>query len=104
MPRRTAIECALRLLAPGLPVHEFGAVIDHALDSAGLKTAAPETAAWLSLTAYARHVFTDYDALLEQGYDYESARFFVAEELAGVLRGWGVRRPLSFEELPSEDR
>lgn len=65
------------------------------MDSVGLKTAAPETAAWLSLVAYARHVFTDYDDLLEQGYDYESARFFVADDLAEVLAGWGVKRPLS---------
>ena len=48
-------------LAPKIPPHEFGAVVDHALDSAGLKNAAPEAAAWLSLVAYVRHVFTDYD-------------------------------------------
>jgi hypothetical protein len=42
----------------------------------------PEAAAWLSLVAYARHVFTDYDALLQEHYDQESARFFVAAELA----------------------
>ena len=84
----------LRHLAPKIPAHEFGAVVDHALDSEGLKTAAPETAAWLSLVAYARHTFTDYDALLAQGYDRESARHFVAAEMAAVLNGWGVRRKL----------
>jgi hypothetical protein len=98
MTKRTAIEQALRLLAPRLPSHEFGAVADHAMDSAGLKTAYPETAAWLSLVAYARHVFTDYDDLLEQGYDYESARFFVLEDLSAVLAGWGVKRPVSTED------
>ena len=34
-----AIEAALRRLAPKIPPHEFGAVVDHALDSAGLKSA-----------------------------------------------------------------
>jgi len=63
-----------------------------------LKTAAPETAAWLSLTAYARHVFTEYDALLEQGYDRDSARHFVADEMQTVLKRWGVRRPLGADE------
>jgi hypothetical protein len=92
--RRAALEAALRHLAPNIPPHEFGAVIDHALDSEGLRSAAPETAAWLSLVAYARHVFTDYDALLGQGYDRDSARHFVVEEMTDVLRGWGVRRPL----------
>jgi len=95
MPSRSAIEAALRHLAPKLPPHEFGAVVDHALDSEGLNTAAPETAAWLSLVAYARHVFTDYDELLAQGYDRDSARHFVAKEMDAVLSGWGVRRKLS---------
>jgi len=95
--RRAAIESALRRLAPKIPPHEFGAVVDHALDSEGLKAAAPEDAAWLSLTAYVRHVFTGYDDLLAQGYDRDSARHFVAEEMAAVLNGWGVRRKLGEE-------
>jgi hypothetical protein len=96
--RRSALEAALRRLAPNIPPHEFGAVIDHARDSAGLKSAGPETAAWLSLVAYVRHAFTDYDALLAQGYDRDSARHFVADEMTGVLKHWGVRRPLDADE------
>lgn len=92
--RREAIEAALRHLAPKIPPHEFGAVTDHALDSEGLVSAAPEEAAWLSLVAYVRHVFTDYDDRLAQGYDRDSARHFVAEEMAAMLREWGVRRSL----------
>jgi hypothetical protein len=95
---RPAIEAVLRRLAPKIPPHEFGAVVDHALDSKGLQHAAPETAAWLSLVAYVRHVFTDYDDLLAQGYDQESARHFVAEEMAGKLKEWGVRREFNADE------
>jgi hypothetical protein len=98
MPTRSAISSALRYLAPRLPAHEFSAVVDHAMDSTGLRAASPENAAWLSLVAYARHTLTDYDALLAQGYDRDSARFFVAEELAGLLAQWGVKRKLSGEE------
>ena len=94
LSRRAAIESALRYLAPAIPPHEFGAVADHALDSDGLKTAAPESAAWLSLVSYVRHVFTEYDTLLAQGYDRDSARHFVAEEMEAVLKSWGVRRKL----------
>jgi hypothetical protein len=95
MSTRDEIARALRVLAPHIPSHEFEAVLDHAVDSPGLRVAAPQTAAWLSLVAYARHVFTDYDELLQDTYDQESARFFVAAELAEVLRQWGVRRPFS---------
>lgn len=97
MSARAAIESALRQLAPRLPRHEFVAVVDHALDSPGLRAAAPENAAWLSLVAYARHTFTDYDALLVQGYDRQSARFFVADQMQEVLASWGARRTLDID-------
>jgi hypothetical protein len=45
-----------------------------------------------------RHVFTDYDALLTEGYDHESARFFVAQQIHEVLEQWGVKRRLSSHE------
>jgi hypothetical protein len=96
--KRADIEIALRRLAPGIPAHELGAVVDHALDSPGLNVASAETAAWLSLVAYVRHVLTDYDELLAEGYDQDSARFFVAAEIAAVLAEWGVRRKLSPDE------
>lgn len=98
MSKRTVIEDALRRLAPKIPPHEFGAVVDHALDSRGLRLASPETAAWLSLVAYVRHALTDYDDLLAQGYDQDSARFFVAEEIGRVLASWGARRKLGEDE------
>jgi hypothetical protein len=98
VPKRSEVEAALRRLAPHIPPHEFGAVVDHALDSRGLKSSAPETAAWLSLVAYVRHAFTDYDELLGQGYDQDSARFFVAGGIETVLGEWGVRRRLAAEE------
>jgi hypothetical protein len=95
LAKRADIEAALRRLAPKIPPHELAAVVDHAMDSRGLRQATPEAAAWLSLVAYVRHVFTDYDDLLEQGYDEDSARHFVAAEIEGVLSGWGVRRRLA---------
>ena len=94
MPKRSEIESALRRLAPRIPAFEFAAVTDHAMNSRGLRHAAPEEAAWLSLVSYVRHVFTDYDALLEQDYDEASARFFVAADMEAKLAEWEVRRPL----------
>jgi hypothetical protein len=98
MAKRTEIESTLRRLAPRIPPHELAAVVDHARDSPGLKQASPERAAWLSLVAYVRHMFTDYDELLAQGYDHESARFFVASDMEAIFARWGVRRKLTGEE------
>jgi hypothetical protein len=98
MNRREAIESAVRILAPRIPRHEFESVMDHALGSRGLHTASPEAAAWLSLTAYIRHRLTDYDSLLDEGYDVDSARFFVLEEMNAVLEEWGSPRRVEVED------
>jgi hypothetical protein len=92
--KRADIEAALKRLAPRMPAHEFAAVVDHAVVSPGLKAATPEAAAWLSLVAYVRHTFTEYDDLLDQGYDQDSARHFVLDGMEEILAGWGVRRRL----------
>ena len=97
MGKRVDIELALRRLAPRIPPHEFAAVVDHAVDSRGLNPASPEAAAWLSLVAYVRHAFTDYDELLRQGYESDSARYFVVGEIDEILGDWGVRRRLAGE-------
>ena len=89
--RRTAVTEALARLAPRLPEFEGGAVVDRALASPGLRKAAPETAARLALIAYARHVFTDYDDLLADGYDRDSARHFILDDLNEALEGWGAK-------------
>ena len=78
-----------------MPKHEFAATVDHAMTSKGLSQATSETAAWLSLVAYVRHALTEYDDLLAQEYDHESARFFVANQIDAVLTNWGVRRKLT---------
>jgi len=96
--KRSEIETALRRLVPRIPGHEFAAVVDHAVDSPGLNVATPERAAWLSLVAYVRHTFTDYDELLREGYDHQSARHFVADEITAILNGWGARRRLGAED------
>ena len=94
MPKRSDIEEAVRELAPRIPDYEAGAIADHAMDSRGLSVASAETAVWLSMVAFVRHALTEYDSLLEEGYDQESARHFVAADIQAVLTEWGVLRPL----------
>jgi hypothetical protein len=95
MNRRELVESAVRILAPRVPRHEYESIVDHALGSRGLHMATPETAAWLSMTAYIRHRLTDYDALLDDGYDQDSARFFVLDEINRILEEWGSPRRVS---------
>ena len=98
MSRRADIERALRHLAPGVPDYESGAITDHAMSSTGLHNASPETAAWLSMVSFVRHVLTEYDALLEEGYDQDSARHFVAGDMQAILTEWRVKRPFNANE------
>ncbi len=98
MATRKEIETALRYMAPDIPDHEFGAIADHAMDSRGLHNASPETAAWLSMVSFIRHALTEYDSLLEEGYEQESARHFVAGDMQAILNEWGVKRPLNVGE------
>ncbi|SFU31509.1 hypothetical protein SAMN02799631_00084 [Methylobacterium sp. 174MFSha1.1] len=99
--RREAVEAALSRLAPRVPEFEAEAIVDRALASPGLRGAAPENAAWLGMVAYARHVFTEYDSLLEEGYDQDSARHFILDDLNAVLAEWGVRRRIGEDEESS---
>lgn len=90
--RRAAIAAALSRLAPRVPAFERDAILDHAVDSPGLRTASPEAAAWLSLVAHARHVHTEYQDLLDDGYDADAARHFVLDDLNRVLAEWGCKK------------
>lgn len=90
--RRERLADALRRIAPAIPVFDRAAVLDHAEDSSGLRQASPEAAAWLSLVAHIRHVHTDYQDLLDEGYDAASARHFALDSINAVLAEWGCRK------------
>lgn len=97
-PRRDRIAEALSIIAPGVPVFERAAILDHALDSTGLKTASPQAAAWASLVAHIRHVHTEYDRLLDDGYDVDAARYFVLDDINRMLSEWRCRRRVGQNE------
>ena len=89
--RQQAIRAALRALAPGIPLVDAQAVLALA-ERRSMKALPPSTALWLSLGSHVRHAHTDYDRLLEEGYERDAARFFVADETDAVLAGWGCQR------------
>lgn len=78
------------MLAPAIPKFDREAILDLAEDSPGLRLGSPQAAAWLALTSHVRHLHTDYDQLLADGYDVDAARFFCAEAMQDVLHNWGA--------------
>ncbi len=92
--RRQSVLDALTRLLPGAPAWDRSEILGHALASPGLAKARPEAAAWLSAVAHIRHLHTDYDTLLDQGYGPEAARHFTLTAINAVLADWGSPRRL----------
>jgi hypothetical protein len=91
--RQRAIAKALTLLLPLAPYSDTEKIRAEA-GARHLKTLPPAIAVWLATVAHVRHMHTDYDALLGEGYDRESARFFVVDRINEVLTTWRATRLL----------
>ncbi len=92
--RRTRdITRALRLHVPQVPMAD-AEDIREAAAAPHLKTLPPSTAVWLATVAHVRHNHTDYDTLLDDGYDRDAARHFVIDETNTVLTRWRASRLL----------
>ncbi len=96
-PRQRAIHKALRALIPLTPYADFEPIA-MAARAKHMRSLAPVDGAFLATVAHIRHVHTDYDDLRDEGYDHDSARFFVAEAIEEKLRDWGCSRGLIEEE------
>jgi hypothetical protein len=92
--RQQEINAALRLLTPGMLLEDALAVKSEAMRGT-YKALTPAVAAWLALTSHIRHVHTDYDALLDEGYDRSAARFFVVAAMDEKLTEWGCSRSVA---------
>jgi hypothetical protein len=84
---------ALRALTPMIPFNEAEEVKQLAAQR-HLRTLPVSVAVWLSLVAHVRHVHTDYDQLLAEGYDRDAARHFVMDDINSVLTRWQATRLL----------
>ncbi len=89
--RQKDMRKALRALLPRVPMHDAEAILQVAL-AGHLRHLPPSVALWLAATTHVRHELTDYDSLLEEGYERDAARFFVLGEMNDVLRNWGCNR------------
>lgn len=91
--RQRAIAKALTALLPVAPYADTERIRADA-SAPHLKTLPPTIAVWLATVAHVRHQHTDYEKLLEEGYDRDSARFFVVGQVNQVLTGWRATRLL----------
>lgn len=92
--RQKLVAKSLTLLIPGAPYSDAQPIREAAL-SPHMRELSPMVAIWLATVAHIRHQHTDYDALRDEGYDKESARFFVLEDINDKLTQWRSTRLLS---------
>lgn len=78
-------------MLPDINLEDFLA-IEEIAKAGHLRHLPASISVWQAITSHARHAHTDYDALLKEGYDRESARHFVREDINEKLAEWGCER------------
>lgn len=101
--RQKEVAKLLRALCPRMPLADFTPVAEAA-SARRLKHLPPSIALWQALGAHVRHELTEYDDLLDEGYDRDAARHFVLEDMNEVLASWGCPRRIGEEDdFPAVD-
>jgi hypothetical protein len=95
--RRRALAKALTALLPMAPYSDMERIRAEA-GAVHMKALPPTVAVWLAAVAYVRHEHTDYEKLLAEGYDRDSARFFVIGQINAVLTRWRATRLLDADD------
>lgn len=95
--RHRAIAKALTALLPMAPYADIEA-IRQAAGARDMRELPASIAVWLATIAHVRHEHSGYDRLLAEGYDRDSARFFVVDEINDTLTRWRATRLLDPEE------
>jgi hypothetical protein len=101
--RARDIREAFTALMPLAPLADAEPIRSRA-SRASMRDLPAESAVWLAAVAHIRHVHTDYDALLADGYERDAARFFVTDDINAVLTAWRATRYVTLdEEWPAGD-
>ena len=91
--RQRAVDKAITALLPIAPYADTEKIRAEA-NAPHLRSLPPSIAVWLATIAHVRHEHTDYDRLLAEGYDRDSARFFVVDQINDWLTRWRATRLL----------
>ncbi|MGE0503043.1 MAG: DUF2293 domain-containing protein [Rhizobiaceae bacterium] len=95
--RQRAVAKALTALIPMAPYADTEP-IRAAAGAPHMKALPPSIAVWLATVAHVRHVHTDYEKLLADGYDRDAARFFVIGHINATLTRWRATRLLDADD------
>ncbi|HDZ72648.1 MAG TPA: DUF2293 domain-containing protein [Aurantimonas coralicida] len=99
--RQKRIARALTATIPRAPFVDAEA-IRAAAGARHMRALSPQSAVWLATVAHIRHAHTEYDMLMDEGYDREAARFFVLDAINAMLDRWGATRRVDAEADSSE--
>lgn len=94
--RQGEIARALTSLVPGAPYFD-AQPIREAAAAPHMRALSASSAVWLALIAHVRHNYTEYDALRDEGYDKDTAFFFIADTVNAKLTEWRARKFLNPE-------
>ena len=107
--RQAAVSRAISALAPMMP-REDAQIVRALVARPHMRALDAGRAVWLAAVTHIRHAHTDYDVLMEEGYDRDAARFFVRDDINAVLQRWQATRLLDADEddpvadMPAPDR
>lgn len=91
--RAKALAKALTALLPQAPYADIEAIREIA-SARKMRELPPSIAVWIATVTHIRHMHTEYDTLLTEGYDRDAARHFVVDEINAVLTRWRATRLL----------
>lgn len=95
--RQRAIAKALTALLPLAPYADTEKIREMA-SQRDMRELPASIAVWIATVTHVRHEHSGYDALLAEGYDRDSARFFVIDDINDVLTRWRATRLLEAED------
>lgn len=96
--RMRQVRKTLKLMIPNASLYDFQKVMTIA-EGSHLRHLPSPILAWRSVTTHIRHNHTQYDALLEEGYEIESAKYFVLDLMNETLELWGATKRIEANEI-----
>lgn len=96
--RLRQVRKTLKLMIPKATLYDFQKIMEIA-EGSHLRHLPSPILAWRSVTTHIRHNHTEYDALLEEGYDVESAKHYVLEAMNETLEIWGATKKITTDEI-----